>query len=65
MYISKKTNASVGGWIRDKMGFSSSNAALSPQLGASGKKSDRKVRIADEDDINMNEDIDYNWKRGS
>ena len=47
MYISKKTNSSVGGWIRDKMGFKSSNSInqKAQDFGGTPKKSERKVRI--------------------
>ena len=66
MYISKKTNSSVGGWIREKMGFK--NQSFSPKnqdisAGAPREKSGKKVRIADEEAPEEGEDIEYNWKR--
>ena len=60
MYMSKKINSSVGGWMRENMGFKNT---FSPkgQDGTRGfnesvkHKSDKKVRIADgnkeDDDI--------------
>ena len=65
MYIAKKTNSSVGGWIREKMGFKNTMSPKASDAHLHDKlKSDKKVRIVEGGD-DEGDDITYNWKRAS